>query len=487
MTSVDIPTMSPARGVSPDLPLALRAASPRIAVIGDHMLDGWWEGTSERISREAPAPVVDLQEKLFSPGGAANTAMNLASLGARVSAIGIIGDDEPGHRLRALLLEAGVDVSGLVPFPRVKTTTKTRILGGDQVLVRLDERQAGPFPATARELLMETVHVVGADSDAEVICDYASGLLDADLIAAMARRRTRPPVCVVDAHDAARWSPLRPTLVTPNAAEASAILGIPLSRAHDRPAVVAEHAAELLERTGAHAVVVTLDREGTVVLDRSGFAHRTWARPSTEKLASGAGDTFVATATLAMASGLPLTTSADLAQTAADIVVQRFGTSVCSTDDLVAALGSPRDEALTEDELMERLEQERAQGRRVVFMNGCFDVLTRGHTVSLRRAKRLGDVLVVAVNDDASVARLRGQQPVNPAADRANVLAALECVDYVTVFSTDTPVPLLERVRPDVYVKGGDYLTEPAQEAAVVRRHGGQVRILDYVPEREAL
>jgi D-beta-D-heptose 7-phosphate kinase / D-beta-D-heptose 1-phosphate adenosyltransferase len=248
--------------------------------------------------------------------------------------------------------------------------------------------------------------------------------------------------------------------------------------------VITEHREKLLAATGARAAVVTLDRDGTVLLTADGRRHRTWARPSSEKQASGAGDTFVAALTLARACRLPLTTGLDLAQAAADVVVHRFGTSVCSTADLAAHLGSFAEAALAPEELLARLSAERAAGRRIVLTNGCFDVLHRGHTSYLNQAKQLGDVLVVALNGDESVRRLKGPgRPINPVADRAGVLAALSCVDYVTVFDTDTPIPLIEALRPDIYAKGGDYTPQMLEETPVVEASGGQVRILDYVPE----
>jgi rfaE bifunctional protein nucleotidyltransferase chain/domain len=213
-------------------------------------------------------------------------------------------------------------------------------------------------------------------------------------------------------------------------------------------------------------------------------SHRTWARPEAEKQASGAGDTFVAALTLARAAGLPLTTSVDLAQAAADVVVHRPGTSVCTTEELARHLGGFADTALTADELARQVQAHRREGRRIVLTNGCFDVLHRGHTRYLNQAKQLGDVLVVALNSDSSVRQLKGQdRPVNPEADRAAVIAALSCVDHVTVFDTPTPIPLIEMLQPDVYAKGGDYTPEMLAETAAVERYGGTVTILDYVPE----
>ncbi|MFD1214460.1 D-glycero-beta-D-manno-heptose 1-phosphate adenylyltransferase, partial [Arthrobacter sp. GCM10027362] len=243
--------------------------------------------------------------------------------------------------------------------------------------------------------------------------------------------------------------------------------------------------AELLEATGAEAAVVTLDKDGTVLLSRhDGGSHRTWARAAAEKQASGAGDTFVAALTLARAAGLPLTTCLDLAQAAADVVVHRAGTSVCSATDLAAHLRGFADTVLPAHELVRRIADERAAGRRVVLTNGCFDVLHRGHTRYLNQAKQLGDVLVVALNGDESVRRLKGpDRPINPIGDRAAVIAALSCVDYVTVFDTDTPVPLINALRPDVYAKGGDYSPQMLAETPAVEAYGGTVSILDYVAE----
>ena len=245
-----------------------------------------------------------------------------------------------------------------------------------------------------------------------------------------------------------------------------------------------DHREELLEATGAAAVVVTLDRDGTVLLPAAGDVHRTWARPVAEKQASGAGDTFVAALTLARAASLPLTTSVDLAQAAADVAVHRSGTSVCSSADLSRHLASFADTALDAGELARQIRRHREDGQRIVLTNGCFDVLHRGHTRYLNQAKQLGDILVVALNSDDSVRRLKGpDRPINTLTDRAAVIAALSCVDYVTVFDTPTPIPLIEKIRPEIYAKGGDYTPAMLAETAAVERYGGKVAILDYVAE----
>jgi len=467
----------------PDLPADLRVAAPAITVIGDFLLDMWWSGTSDRLCREAPAPVVDLRARVLRPGGAANTAMNLAALGARVRVVGLVGADDAGRDLRRALGDAGIDVAGLIVHPGVSTATKTRIVSGGQTLVRVDDSHRGALPGDARRSVLDAARRARVGSAADVFADYGLGLFDADGIRELAAQNHSAPLIVVDAHDAVRWAVLAPQLVTPNAAEAARALGRPGPPADHRADFFLEHADELRARTGAGMVAVTLDVEGSLLLGPDTFRYRTRTSPAPEQNAAGAGDTYVAALTVARGAGLSWPVSAELAQVAADVVVRRPGTAVCSTADLVYALGGSTDPVLTAEALAERMRAERQAARRVVFTNGCFDVLHRGHVAYLRQARRLGDVLVVAVNGDDSTRRLKGPgRPVNPVADRAAVLAALDCVDYVVVFDTDTPIPLLEALRPEVYAKGGDYSPDMLDEAPVVTSYGGEVRILDYVP-----
>lgn len=491
--------LSSQRALSGWLPRRLAAEQPAVLVIGDVMLDGWWSGTIERLCREAPAPVVEIATRESAPGGAANTAMNLAALGARVSVAGIMGNDDAGLALRNKLEDAGIDVRHLHCHPSMVTTTKIRISSGGQVLLRIDD-SATAVPAEAVDELAASVRAAVGHQDAVMVCDYGTGVLAAPvraaLCAALAPRAsaseqagTEPvagrPLTVVDAHDPRPWAVLRPDLVTPNAQEAARLLDVRLPDGPGRADAVAGHRQTLLEATGARAVVVTLDRDGTVLLPAGGGTHRTWARPAAEKQASGAGDTFVAALTLARSAGLPLTASLDLAQAAADVVVHQPGTSVCSTAQLSRHLESFADTALTLEELAAQVEVHRAQGQQIVLTNGCFDVLHSGHTRYLNQAKQLGDVLVVALNSDDSVRRLKGPgRPINAEADRAAVVAALSCVDYVTVFDTHTASPLIEQLKPEVYAKGGDYTPEMLEETDVVHEYGGRVAILDYVAER---
>lgn len=453
---------------------------PVVAVIGDLILDSWWLGEAERVTREAPAPVLRLDDVVDVAGGAANTAANLRALGAVVRTVGVAGRDPEGDRLLRALDRAGLDTAAIVRTDAA-TTIKTRVVGGDSVMLRVD---SGPHRPADDEIerLAEAAVRAAEGADAVLVCDYGSGILRAAVERMLAAER--PRLLVIDAHELSEWAFARPDVVTPNAKEAEHLLGSSLGRGTERATAVRAAAAELRARSGAGHIVVTLDRDGSTALDADGAVSRTFAQPAEEKQASGAGDTFAAAVTLALAAGRSLATAVDLAQAAADVVVQRPGTSICSSDDLLASLAAPGAVVLGEDALVEVLAEQSRRGRRIVFTNGCFDVLHRGHTAYLRQARELGDVLVVAVNDDDSVRRLKGEaRPINPEGDRAGVIAELGCVDYVTLFSGDTPIPLLERVHPDVYVKGGDYNPDMLAEAGVVRSYGGTVTTVGYVSE----
>ncbi|HEX4724760.1 MAG TPA: D-glycero-beta-D-manno-heptose 1-phosphate adenylyltransferase [Pseudonocardiaceae bacterium] len=466
---------------------------PRVLVVGDAILDAWVSGECRRLCREAPAPVLDVTGERYAPGGAANTAVNLAALGAATSLVAAIGEDHEGALLRRELELSGVDTEALVPVPGRRTVTKRRLVAGGQLLARVDDGDRGPVPEPAAHRLRRAVTAALDRVDAVLVCDYGLGLPRQILLSALSAQSVpaplgawHRPLVAVDAHDPRAWAELRPDLVTPNATETERVLGTPLP-ADDRIEFLQRHQSDLHRATGAASVVVTLDRQGTVLLTDGEPAHRTWARPVADNQTAGAGDTFLAATCLGRLVGLPMTGAVELGQAAADVVVHEGGTAVCDTARLAERLGRLRTAVSSEEDVAERVAEHRAAGRRIVFTNGCFDLLHAGHIACLNQAKRLGDVLVVAVNSDRGVRRLKGPgRPVHPAGDRAAVLAALSCVDHVTLFDADDAIDLIRSLRPDVYVKGGDHALDSIPEAAAVRECGGQVRLLDRLPERSS-
>jgi rfaE bifunctional protein nucleotidyltransferase chain/domain/rfaE bifunctional protein kinase chain/domain len=481
-----------ADGGSPHVPAAASGRVPelagrwrgrRIVVLGDALLDCWLAGSAQRLCREAPVPVVALDERRYACGGAANAAANLAGLGARPVLVTAVGQDRAGTMLRARAEAAGVEVRA-VAVPGRRTMVKSRVVADDQVTVRYDEGDSAEVPAQVAADLLATLDALVAEPvDAVVVGDYAAGVLGPQIRQWLAARRDSLPLLVVDSHTPVHWAATRPDLVTPSYAEAQRVLPGPDDP--DRPAWVTRNSAALRRGLGAGTVAVTLDTEGAVVLAGEETPYRTYTQPAPSRLASGAGDSYVAGFTLALLAGSAPQLAAEVAQLAATAATRVPGTAVCDLAALGAAAGAAEQRVVVAEALARKVAEHRRHGRRIVFTNGCFDVLHRGHVGYLNQAKRLGDVLVVAVNSDESVRRLKGpDRPVNPEADRVAVLAALSCVDHVVLFDADSPGELLAAVRPDVYVKGGDYRPELIPEAPLVRRLGGEVRVLDYLYDR---
>jgi rfaE bifunctional protein nucleotidyltransferase chain/domain len=374
----------------------------------------------------------------------------------------------------------------LVPVPGRRTITKRRLLAGEQIVARFDEGDADPL--TDPDVLLAVVAAaLDARPDAVAVCDYGTGTVPDPLVQLLASRRAELPLVAVDAHDLGRWRAVRPDLVTPSISEAARLLEVPEppEPAEDRPGWAAGRLAKVRDATGSRIVALTMDVDGALVLDGDGAVHRTGTTPAPGAHSAGAGDSYLAGFLLALLSGAPVGAAARVAQAAAGAVLSRPGTAVCDAVELLDRLAPAPPGPVRPEDLLARVDEARARGARIVFTNGCFDVLHRGHVGYLSQARELGDVLVVAVNSDDSVRRLKGAgRPVNPEEDRAAVLAALSCVDHVVVFDEDSPRRLLEAVRPDVYVKGGDYRPELIPEAELVRRLGGEVRTLDYLPDR---
>ena len=447
----------------------------RVLVVGDIMLDRYWHGATSRISPEAPVPVVHVKGAEERPGGAGNVALNIAALQARGEVLAATGDDEAADSLACILEQAGVSCH----FQRVAeapTVTKLRIISRHQQLIRLDFEEG--FAAIDRERLLAEYRALLPDVGAVVLSDYGKGTLEAvrELIAA-AREAEVPVLVDPKLTDFAPYAGA--TLITPNLAEFEAVVG-PVA---DEAALVDKGLA-LIRRHDLGALLVTRGEHGMTLL-RDGlpeFHLPTEAREVFD--VTGAGDTVIATLAAALAAGEDLERATALANVAAGIVVGKLGTATASVPELRRALASQQEAGygvVTEAQLQVAVDDARAHGERIVMTNGCFDILHAGHVGYLAEARRLGDRLIVAVNDDDSVRRLKGEgRPVNPLERRMAVLAALESVDWVVPFSEDTPERLICEVQPDVLVKGGDYRPEEIAGHDCVKDRGGEVVVLGY-------
>ena len=447
----------------------------RILIVGDVMLDRYWHGATARISPEAPVPVVRVESSEERPGGAANVAFNTAALGSRTRLIGVTGDDAPAGVLETQLAAAGVDCR-FQRLPNTPTVTKLRVISRHQQLLRLDFEEG--FQAVDADRLLDEFYQGLADCDVVVFSDYGKGTLVnlAGMIVA-ARRAGKPVLVDPKAPDLTRYRGA--SLITPNLAEFELAAG----PCPDEQALLARGRA-LLDNCGIDAVLVTRGEHGMTLLRGEGPPLHLPAEAREVFDVTGAGDTVIAVLAAALAAGEDLPESTALANLAAGIVVGKLGTAGVAVPELRRAVQCAQGAGygeMSREQLLASVADARARGERIVMTNGCFDLLHAGHVAYLRQARRLGDRLIVAVNDDASVARLKGcDRPLNPLVQRMAVLAGLESVDWVVAFSEDTPVRLVDEIRPDLLVKGGDYRPEQIAGSDCVTRHGGEVVVLGY-------
>lgn len=454
-------------------------SAARVLVVGDVMLDCYVHGTTSRISPEAPVPVVRVDHEEARIGGAGNVALNAAVLGAWSGLVGLVGADASADRVDALLRLHGVHFN-LQRIEGARTITKQRIVSRQQQLIRLDFEDV--FPAWNAALLLHDFESLLASADAVVLSDYGKGTLSqAPALIKAARARGLPVVVDPKGHDFERYRGA--SIVTPNFAEFELVVG-PCQT--EEQIVVRGEALRLALQL--EALLITRSEKGMTLLAHGQPPLHLPTRAQEVFDVTGAGDTVVATLATALGAQVPLTEAVVLANIAAGIVVAKLGTATVTPAELQQAMRAGAGEACRlgahdEDSLVVQTELARNLGERVVMTNGCFDILHPGHIDYLEQARALGDRLVVAVNDDASVARLKGpQRPVNTLATRMRMLAALSCVDFVVAFAEDTPERLICRVLPDLLVKGGDYTESQIAGAACVRAAGGEVRVLGFLP-----
>lgn len=446
-----------------------------VLIIGDVMLDRYWYGPTQRISPEAPVPVVKVDLVEQRPGGAANVAMNIAALGAGARVIGLTGRDEAADHLTTSLTQAGVSCN-FVTVETHPTITKLRILSRNQQLIRLDFEEA--FDGTQSQQVAQRMVACLQGVGAVVLSDYAKGALsDVQQLIQQSRAAQIPVLIDPKGSDFHRYQGA--TLLTPNLSEFEAVVG---KCATDEQLV--ERGLALLEQCQLSALLITRSEQGMTLLqkDRPPLHLPTQAQEVYD--VTGAGDTVIGTLAAALANGFSLEESSLLANTAAGIVVGKLGTSTVSPLELERALHAHPEEGfgvMDEAGLAKAIDRARQRGERIVMTNGCFDILHAGHVSYLHNARKLGDRLIVAVNSDASTSRLKGPtRPINPLLNRMIVLSALDSVDWVVAFEEDTPQRLISEVLPDILVKGGDYRPEQIAGGAEVVANGGTVRVLNF-------
>ena len=448
----------------------------RLLVIGDVMLDRYWHGSASRVSPEAPVPVVKVANREDRPGGAGNVALNIAALGSAVRLVGVVGDDETGLELLSRLKAAGVYCDFLQSEEK-PTITKLRIISQHQQLIRLDFEKA--FEASDIIGLQDKAKSLVDDSQVMVLSDYGKGALQ-DIIDLIDLGRSRNIPIIVDPKGTDFTKYRGATLITPNLTEFEAVMG----GSHNEEELV-NKGLRLVRELNLEAILITRGEHGMTLIRPDSPELHLPARAQEVFDVTGAGDTVISVLAASMAAGDGLADATALANLAAGLVVGKLGTAAISGPELRRAMLADQNSGrgvMTAEQLQIVVQDAKAHGEKIIFTNGCFDIIHAGHVGYLAVAKQLGDRLVVAINDDDSVRRLKGAgRPINPVERRMAVLAGLEAVDWVVSFSEDTPEPLLESLQPEVLVKGGDYTKDQVVGGSYVESYGGMVRVLEFL------
>lgn len=448
----------------------------RVLVVGDVMLDQYWHGNSQRISPEAPVPVVHVKQHELRAGGASNVALNISSLGATAQLIGFTGDDENADKLQSLLAKQKVDCHFLKQ-KALDTALKLRVIAQHQQMIRLDFEDS--FAAIDKQALEAKFYALLNHADVVILSDYNKGTLSHVEALIHAAKASNIPV-IIDPKGTDFEKYRGATLITPNRSEFEAIVGKCASQQE-----LIDRGEKLRQRYDWDALLVTRGEEGMSLFqrDKAPIHLPTYAREVFD--VTGAGDTVIGTLAAALAAKADLASAVSLANLAAGLVVRKLGTATTSLAEIQDALHTQAEIGLgviTEDQLEEVIKISKQRGEKVIMTNGCFDLMHTGHIHYLQQARELGDRLVIAVNSDKSVKQLKGEsRPINTLQDRMAMLAALECVDWVVPFSEETPQRLYCRVLPHVIVKGGDYQVDEVAGGDCVMKNGGEVNILSFI------
>ena len=460
-----------------------RASNQRILIVGDVMLDKYVVGSSDRISPESPVPVVNFSSEEKRLGGAGNVAMNTSGLGFNCDLVALLGNDQAGGEIKALLEERNCGTNGLVFFEGRSTTEKTRILANKQQVVRLDKEVKGGLSADEKDTLKKKINDLIVLCDIVVLSDYGKGVLEKDFCQWIVNQclEIRKPILVDP--KGKRWSKYKGAdLITPNLKEAQEVVPFDLNDDSD----IEKACVYIQEEFDIKNVLITRGGDGMTLLE-SGQFHRINAKKIEVFDVSGAGDTVISSIACMLSLGFSYIESALLSNEAAGVVVTRIGTHPISFDELKeevvnGALENPENKVLSALDLVLKVNQWKEEGKKIVFTNGCFDIIHLGHTSLLHAAKERGDKLIVGLNTDKSVKRLKGdERPINDHSSRAKILTYLSSVDAVCLFNEDTPYELIKSIQPDIIVKGGDYKPDEVVGADIVKKNNGEVVIFPTI------
>lgn len=455
----------------------------KVLVVGDVMLDSYYLGSVSRISPEAPVPVFKQQGERSVLGGAANVAANLVAAKQSVGILAIVGRDTASRDIKSIMSEMGIDVSLLRETDR-PTTVKTRFLAdNNQQVMRLDVEDSSPVDATVLEsMLQEFCEIIGL-YDAVLISDYMKGLLQPGFTKAIIEAANHSGVPVfVDVKDPNYEKYQDAFVIKPNLTELKTLTGMPVGSKEE----ISLASKELRRKSNAKYVLTTCGSQGMMLVGEDGLVTSIPAFCKEVFDVTGAGDTAIAYLVASYANGIGIAEAVGIANIASGLQVSKVGTSLVGLDEVVCAIEGLRASKNVRDRRIAMREaallRSRNIGKKIVFTNGCFDILHIGHIEYLRQAAALGDVLVVGINSDDSVRKIKGpKRPINPVADRAAMLSSYDFIDYVVVFEEETPYQVIEAIQPDVLVKGGDYMAEDIVGADIVKARGGEVLVLPFV------
>jgi len=464
-----------------------RLKDKKVLVVGDIMLDEHILSKVNRISPEAPVPVADVVSIVYTPGGAGNVATNIQALGGSPYLLGVVGKDSSKERLFQTLREKGINTDNIIVDEGKPTTLKSRIIAHGQHVVRVDTEKRGPISNRLSCKILEMAKNIIDEVDALIISDYGKGVITYDVAYCLITiARERGKVVSIDPKGGDYGKYTQATIITPTQREAETATKTVIINEVDLIKV----GWKLLEELKTEFILITKGEEGMFLFEREGQISHIPAVASEVYDVTGAGDTVVSVLTLALAAEARIKEAAELSNLAAGIVVRKVGTAVATREELEEIIRYRSGERVNGkirplSELISLSKRLKDKGKKVVFTNGCFDLLHIGHLRYLQKAKEAGDVLIVGINSDSSMRRLKGtERPIVQQNERAEILSALECVDYVVVFSEDTPYRVIRAIRPDILVKGGDYEAGQIVGTYLVKSSGGEVLVIDEVKNR---